>query len=154
MIKRIALGFAVAAFAAPVAQAKVDEGSIAQAQATSSVVRAHTYQPVQASGYHAFATDFPGVNWKDPGIVAASSNYMAFVTDFPSSRVQAPSSTSPELVGRFSRPDVIRGPEAAATPNVDFEDAAMAAGLILVLVLLGSGAAMLATRHMGREQTA
>src|SRR6187549_2186200 len=41
-IKRIALGFAVAAFAAPVAQAKVDEGS-----------------SIQANGYQAFVTDFP-----------------------------------------------------------------------------------------------
>jgi hypothetical protein len=136
MIKRIALGFAVAAFAAPVAQAKVDEGSIAQAQATSSVVRAHTYQPVQASGYHAFATDFPGVNWKDPGIVAASSNYKAFVTDFPSSRVQAPSISEPQVV----------------SAGFDWKNAGIGAGLALVLLL--GGAAALATRHMGREQTA
>ena len=41
-IKRIALGLAIAAVAAPVAQAKVDEGS-----------------SVQANSYQAFATDFP-----------------------------------------------------------------------------------------------
>ena len=43
-IKRIALGLAIAAFAAPVAQARIDEGS-----------------SVQANGYQAFATDFPSV---------------------------------------------------------------------------------------------
>ena len=42
LVKRIALGLAIAAFAAPVAQAKVDEGS-----------------SVQANGYQAFVTDFP-----------------------------------------------------------------------------------------------
>ena len=41
-IKRIALGLAIAAVAAPVAQAKMDEGS-----------------SVQANGYQAFVTDFP-----------------------------------------------------------------------------------------------
>jgi hypothetical protein len=41
-IKRIALGFAVAAFVAPVAQARVDEGSIAQPKVESSIVQAHT----------------------------------------------------------------------------------------------------------------
>ena len=47
-IKRFALGLAIAAIAAPVAQAKIDEGS-----------------SVQANGYQAFATDFPtsaGIN--------------------------------------------------------------------------------------------
>jgi hypothetical protein len=47
-IKRVALGLAIAAVAAPVAQAKMDEGS-----------------SVQANGYHAFVTDFPtsaGIN--------------------------------------------------------------------------------------------
>jgi hypothetical protein len=42
LVKRIALGLAIAAIAAPVAQAKIDEGSSAQ-----------------ANGYQAFVTDFP-----------------------------------------------------------------------------------------------
>ena len=54
-IKRIALGLAIAAVAAPVAQAKVDEGS-----------------SVQANSYQAFATDFPSyanvVNASDYGM--------------------------------------------------------------------------------------
>src|SRR4029078_8010736 len=45
-IKRIALGLAIAAFAAPVAQAKVDECSTPQARAGRLIVEAHTYQPV------------------------------------------------------------------------------------------------------------
>jgi len=42
LIKRFALGLAIAAFAAPVAQARIDEGS-----------------SVQANGYQSFVTDFP-----------------------------------------------------------------------------------------------
>jgi len=48
LIKWVALGLAVAAFAAPVAQAQLDEGS-----------------SVQSNGYQAFATDFP------PSVVGA-----------------------------------------------------------------------------------
>jgi hypothetical protein len=93
-IKRIALGLAIAAVAAPVAQAKVDE---------SSIVQAHTYQPVQAQGYQAFATDFPSsrVNasnevvkpipyrWPSSGDALKGIAYRQFVTDFPSSQVNA-----------------------------------------------------------------
>ena len=55
-IKRFALGLAIAAIAAPVAQAKVDEGS-----------------SVQANGYQAFVTDFPSpqVNASDYGMPRA-----------------------------------------------------------------------------------
>jgi hypothetical protein len=80
-IKRIALGLAIAAVAAPVAQAKVDEGS-----------------SVQANGYQAFATDFPSsqVNasnevvkpipyrWPSSGDALKGTAYRQFVTDFPS----------------------------------------------------------------------
>ena len=56
LIKRFALGFAIAAIAAPVAQAKVDEGS-----------------SVQANGYQSFVTDFPSsqVNASDYGMPRA-----------------------------------------------------------------------------------
>jgi hypothetical protein len=64
-IKRIALGFAIAAIAAPVAQAKVDEGS-----------------SVQANGYQSFVTDFPSSS-----AVSTSSNQIELV------RVEQPRST-------------------------------------------------------------
>src|SRR6187431_3628547 len=56
LVKRIALGLAIAAIAAPVAQAKIDEGS-----------------SVQANGYQAFVTDFPSsqVNASDYGMPRA-----------------------------------------------------------------------------------
>jgi hypothetical protein len=64
-IKRFALGLAIAAVAAPVAQAKVDEGS-----------------SVQANGYQSFVTDFPSSS-----AVSTSSNQIELV------RVEQPRST-------------------------------------------------------------
>ena len=64
-IKRFALGLAITAFAAPVAQAKIDEGS-----------------SVQANGYQSFVTDFPSSS-----AVSTSSNQIELV------RVEQPRST-------------------------------------------------------------
>ena len=68
-IKRFALGLAIAAVAAPVAQAKVDEGS-----------------SVQANGYQSFVTDFPSSS-----AVSTSSNQIELV------RVEQPRSTPSEV---------------------------------------------------------
>jgi hypothetical protein len=153
LIKRFALGLAVAAFVAPAAQARVDE---------SSVVQAHTYQPVQANSYQAFATDFPSsaVSWTDPGLVASTSGHTnphdwalnrgPQPHDPALTRVQLPS-TSPVIVAsRFGTPNATTSTELEA---VDWNDVGMSAGLALALVLLGAGAA-LAIRGTRREQTA
>ena len=169
-IKRIALGLAIAAVAAPVAQAKVDE---------SSIVQAHTYQPVQAQGYQAFATDFP---YRSPSSGDAQKGiaYRQFVTDFPSSQVNASDYGMPRAmpvdyaVNRGDQIEVIRalpsgspsdkiefvrtlprsiGEPQAVAVGFDWKDAGIGAGLAIGLVLLGWGAA-LATRHLGRPQTA
>jgi len=188
-IKRIALGFAVAAFAAPVAQARVDEGSATQAKVENSIVQAHTYQPVQANGYQAFVTDFPsvpsgqvakGIVNSDypslkPTVVASAygmprampmdyainrGDQIEVVRALPSGspsdkiefvRTQPRSIGEPQVASRFAQPNATTGPVAAA--SIDWNDAGIGAGLALALVLLGGGAA-LATRHMGREQTA
>jgi hypothetical protein len=173
LIKRIALGFAVAAFAAPVAQAKVDEGSIAQAKAESSIVQAHTYQPVQANGYHAFVTDFPSyanvVDASDYGMPRPTATDYAIsrgdlievVRSTPSAtpsdriefvRTQPRSIGEPQVASRFARPNATTGDQLASW-NVDWQDAGIGAGLALALVLLGGGAA-LAGRQVGRAQTA
>ena len=68
-IKRFALGLAIAAVAAPVAQAKIDEGS-----------------SVQANGYQSFVTDFPSSS-----AVSTSSNQIELV------RVEQPRSTPSEV---------------------------------------------------------
>ena len=184
-IRRFALGLAIAAFVAPVAQARVDE---------SSIVQAHTYQPVQAQGYQAFATDFPSsrVNasnevvkpipyrWPSSGDALKGIAYRQFVTDFPSSQVNASDYGMPRAMpvdyalNRGDQIEVVRAlpsgspsdkiefvrtqPRSIGEPQVvaagfDWKDAGIGAGLALALVLLGAGAA-LASRHVGRAQTA
>ena len=152
-IKRFALGLAIAAIAAPVAQAKVDEGS-----------------SVQANGYQAFVTDFPSsqVNASDYGMPRAMpvdyavnrGDQIEVVRALPSGspsdkiefvRTQSRSISEPQVASRFARPNTTSGDELASW-NVDWQDAGIGAGLALVLVLLGGGAA-LASRH-GRAQTA
>ena len=140
MIKRIALGFAVAAFAAPVAQASVDEGSSAQAK-----------------GYQAFVTDFPSystVNAADYGMPRALPSDYALSSGNQIEVIRAqPRGTSNDKI-EFVRtqPRSVGEPQVIAA-GFDWNDAAIGAGLVLGLVLLGGGAA-LATRHTGRAQTA
>jgi hypothetical protein len=140
-LKRVALGFAVASIAAPVAQAKLDEGS-----------------SVQSSGYQAFTTDFPPAGQ----IVSASAYGMprAMPTDYAVSngdqielvRAQPRGTSSDKIEFVRTQPRSVSGPQVVAA-SFKWDDAAVGAGLALVLVLLGAGAA-LATRHLGREQTA
>jgi hypothetical protein len=161
-IKRFALGLAIAAIAAPVAQAKIDEGS-----------------SVQANGYQSFATDFP---YRSPssGDALKGIAYRQFVTDFPSSQVNASDYGMPRAMpvdyalNRGDQIEVVRAlpsgspsdkiefvrtqPRSIGEPQVvsagfDWKDAGIGAGLALALVLLGGGAA-LASRHVGRAQTA
>jgi hypothetical protein len=175
-IKRIALGLAIAAIAAPVAQAKVDEGS-----------------SVQANGYQVFVTDFPSsqVNVSAYGMPRAmpvdyavnrgdqielvrsqprSTGDSFVASDYgmpralPSDYALAsgdqievvrglPQGTSSDKI-EFVRtqPRSIGGPQVVAA-GFDWNDAAIGAGLAIGLVLLGWGTA-LATRHLGRPQTA
>jgi hypothetical protein len=140
-IKRLALGLAIAAVAAPVAQAKVDEGS-----------------SVQANGYQAFATDFPSyanvVNASDYGMPRPTA------TDYAISRgdlievVRSTPNGTPSDKIEFVRtqPRSIGEPQLVSA-GFDWKDAGIGAGLALALVLLGAGAA-LASRHVGRAQTA
>ena len=161
-IKRFALGLAIAAIAAPVAQARIDEGS-----------------SVQASGYQSFATDFP---YQSPssGDALKGIAYRQFVTDFPSSQVNPSDYGMPRAMpvdyalNRGDQIEVVRAlpsgspsdkiefvrtqPRSIGEPQVvsagfDWKDAGIGAGLALALVLLGVGAA-LASRHVGRAQTA
>jgi hypothetical protein len=140
-IKRIALGLAIAAVAAPVAQAKVDEGS-----------------SVQANSYQAFATDFPSyanvVNASDYGMPRPTA------TDYAISRgdlievVRSTPNGTPSDKIEFVRtqPRSIGEPQVVSA-GFDWKDAGIGAGLALALVLLGTAAA-LASRHVGRAQTA
>ncbi len=138
-IKRFALGLAIAAIAAPVAQAKIDEGS-----------------SVQANGYHAFVTDFPSsqINASDYGMPRAMPVDYAVNRGDQIEVVRALPSGSPSDKIEFVRtqPRSIGEPQVVSA-GFDWKDAGIGAGLALALVLLGGGAA-LASRHVGRAQTA
>jgi hypothetical protein len=138
-IKRIALGLAIAAVAAPVAQAKVDEGS-----------------SVQANGYQSFVTDFPSsqVNASAYGMPRAMPVDYAVNRGDQIEVVRALPSGSPSDKIEFVRtqPRSISEPQVVSA-GFDWKDAGIGAGLALALVLLGGGAA-LASRHFGRAQTA
>jgi len=138
-IKRFALALAIAAIAAPVAQAKIDEGS-----------------SVQANGYQAFVTDFPSsqVNASDYGMPRAMPVDYAVNRGDQIEVVRALPSGSPSDKIEFVRtqPRSIGEPQVVSA-GFDWKDAGIGAGLTLALVLLGGGAA-LASRHVGRAQTA
>ena len=140
LVKRIALSLAIAAFAAPVAQARMDEGS-----------------SVPSNGYQAFMTDFPSstqVNASDYGMPRALPADYALASGDQIEVVRAqPNGTSIDKV-EFVRtqPRSIGDPQVVAA-GFDWKDAGIGAGLILALLALGGGAA-LATRHLGRAQTA
>ena len=196
-IKRIALGFAVAAFVAPVAQAKVDEGIQGQLNTASENVKPIPYRwPSSADKLiKSSGVGWPGVNPSDyaltrgdqievvrveqprstgSDIVAAdygmpramphdyaltSGDQIEVVRAEPrgtsSDEIEfvrtQPRSTAPALVAsRFGRPNATTSTELEA---LNWNDAGIGAGFALLLVLLGGGA-VLATRHMGRAQTA
>ena len=138
-IKRFALGLAIAAIAAPVAQAKIDEGS-----------------SVQANGYQAFVTDFPSsqINASDYGMPRAMPVDYAVNRGDQIEVVRALPSGSPSDKIEFVRtqPRSIGEPQVVSA-GFDWKDAGIGAGLALALVLLAGGAA-LASRHVGRAQTA
>jgi hypothetical protein len=137
LIKRIALGLAIAAFAAPAAQARVDEGIQGQPNAANeSFSRPVPYRWLSSADQ----------------VVPKGIAYRAFVTDFPSSRVQAPSMSEPRIEFIRTHPRSVGEPQAVSA-GFDWKDAGIGAGLALALVLLGGGAA-LASRRLGRAQTA
>jgi hypothetical protein len=143
-IKRIALGFAVAAFVAPVAQAKVDEGIQSQLNAAIPNVKPIPYRwPSSADKLiKSSGVGWPGVNPSDYALNRGDQIEVV--------RTQ-PRSTAPALVAsRFGRPNATTSTELEA---LNWNDAGIGAGFALLLVLLGGGA-VLATRHMGRAQTA
>jgi hypothetical protein len=165
LVKRIALGFAVAAFVAPVAQARVDEGQQVQSGST-------------AVAYRAFVTDFPSVQSDSPALKAiAHRSFVSPSVHMDVVRADVPGETlntvqfgmpraMPSDYALASR-DVVRADPPGETvsdigtigePQVvaagfDWNDAAIGAGLVLGLVLLGGGAA-LASRQLGKAQTA
>jgi hypothetical protein len=164
IIKRIALGFAVAALVAPAAaQARVDEGISGQPNKGGE-------------GYIPFATDFPSyevqqaVKAGDYGMPRAMpSDYAAqrgdlievvrtqprtaSHSDIEVVRTQ-PRSTlrSSDLIENV-RVEPRSNGELVSASGFDWGDAGVGAGLVIGLVLVG-GLAFRATKHLGQPQTA
>ena len=140
LIKRIALGLAVAAVAVPVAQAKVDEGQS------------------QGQSYTAFVSDFPKTDQVKDGQYgmprALPNDYALSNGDLIETvRAQPKSVGSDHIEFVRTQPRSVGQPEIIAAPGFDWGDAGIGAGLALAFVLL-LGGATLATRHAGHGQTA
>jgi hypothetical protein len=185
-LKRIALGLAVAAFAAPVAQASVDVGIPGQPNSPAEVVQAFAYADhgmpsalpsefvlargdqielvraqTRVTGSDVVAADYGMPRAMPHDYALSSGDQIEVVRSTPNGtssdkiefvRTQPRSIGEPQVASRFGRPNATTGDELASW-NVNWTDAGIGAGLALALVLLGGGAA-LASRHVGRAQTA
>jgi hypothetical protein len=161
ILKRIVLGFAVAALVAPAAaQARVDEGGVGQPNSSSEI-----------SSYVPGVTDFPSA------VGIKSTDQVPFLTDARSSAngsVQSreygmPRAMPSDYARQVQADNTVRSidavenarltprggsvPQVVASHGFDWSDAGIGAGLALGLVLIG-GAAFRTTRHLGRPQTA
>lgn len=126
LLRRLALGLAVAALVAPAAtQARVDEGGT----------------PGGGKAYVPFVTDFPS---------PPAETYVPFVTDFPTPSA-APTGDGVPVGVPDAAPQPV--PVAAEPDGFSWSDALIGFGAGLGLALLALGG-VLATRHLGRAATA
>lgn len=154
IIKRIALGFAVASLVAPAAaQARVDEGIAGQPNSSHEIAK---------GAYVAFATDFPkyestqvqagnpsGMPNAGLNVYLQSRDGIEVVRTQP--RSTARSSDGIENVRVTPRGN--SGSDLVSSPGFNWGDAGIGAGLAIALVLMG-GAAFRVTRYSGKPQTA
>jgi hypothetical protein len=145
-IKRIALGLAIAAFAAPVAQAGVDQG-IGVPPSKQPVQNAMSRADIR-QGIEMRRIDARYAGYLDDDFVGAHKPHV-----LGGALARGDSQVSPSVVASILRdqPSAL-GDQRSAT-GFDWGDAAIGAGLALALVLLGSGA-VLVTRQLGRARTA
>jgi len=157
IVKRMVLGFAVAALVVPAAaQARVDVG-IGMPNSANQV-KGDTFVP--------FVTDFPRYEWTSNvssvntatpiGLPNAGLNdYLKARDGIEVARLQPRNEVrSGDLIENVRlAPRSVSTPQVVSSPGGDWSDARIGAGLALILVLAG-GAALIATRHMGRTQTA
>jgi hypothetical protein len=158
VVKRMVLGFAVAALIVPAAaQARVDEGGIGQPNSVSEL-KGDVFVP--------FVTDFPKYEWTSNvssvntatpiGLPNAGLNdYLKARDGIEIARLQPRNEVrAGDLIENVRlEPRTVSTPQVVSSPGFDWSDAGIGAGLALALVLAG-GAAFIATRHMGRTQTA
>jgi hypothetical protein len=165
-IKRIALGFAVAALVAPAAQAKVDQGGVSsgtQVQFSAGdygMPRALPSDYVQLRGDKIeLIRSLPRTTGSD--IVAADYGMpRAMPSDYALSsgdqievvRAQPRGNPSDKIEFVRSQPRSTGEPQIVAT-GFNWDDAVTGAGLALLVVLLGGAGAAVAGRHLGKQQT-
>ncbi len=126
LLRRLALGFVVAAMVVPAAaQARLDQGQA----------------PAGGGAYTPFVTDFPK---------PSAETYVPFVSDFP--QLSAAPTGNGVLVGV---PDAgpQPAPVAAEPGGFSWSDGLVGFGAGLGLALMALGA-VVATRHLGRAATA
>jgi hypothetical protein len=136
-IKRFALGLAIAAVAAPVAQARVDDSGV---PGLSTELTTMGVSPSAAGAVKAH--QFQVGNVANDQLVSRGRRPTTHDPALTNEVVRA----QPQLASRFGRPNATTGDELASW-NVNWTDAGIGTGLILALVLLGGGAA-LASRHL------
>jgi hypothetical protein len=156
-VKRMVLGFAVAALIVPAA---------AQARVDSGIGMPNSASQVKGDVFVPFVTDFPRYEWTSNistvktatpiGLPSAGLNDFLKARDgIEVARLQPRNEVrSGDLIENVRlAPRSVSTPQVVASPGFDWSDAGIGAGLALALVLAG-GAAYIATRHMGRTQTA
>jgi hypothetical protein len=173
ILKRLVLGFAVAALVVPSAAiAAVDEGGAGQPNSSAEIAK---------NAYVPFVTDFPkyelasdvngpyglprGTRTDYAGNDYARRNVVS--ADIENVRLQPRTVVSADIENVRLQPRTVVSadienvrlqPRTTSTPEVvsagfDWGDAGIGAGLVLGLVLIG-GAAFYGTRHLGKPQTA
>jgi hypothetical protein len=153
ILRRLVLGFAVAALVVPsAAMARVDEGGVGQPNSIAEL-------KASDNGFVAGVTDFPSKSQVKAGDYGMPR---AMPSDYALQR-----GDSIEIARLHERNTVRPGdlienvrlePRSVSTPQVvstgfDWGDAGIGAGILLGLVLVG-GAAFYATRQVGKPQTA
>jgi hypothetical protein len=179
ILKRLVLGFAVAALVVPsAAMARVDEGGAGQPNSSSELVKGSVMLPngftisdlkasvqSQSNGFVAGVTDFPSTSQVPSKSQVKAGDYgmpRAMPSDYALQRGDAIEIARLHERNTVRPGDLIENvrlqPRTVSTPQVastgfDWGDAGIGAGILLGLVLVG-GAAFYATRQVGKPQTA
>jgi hypothetical protein len=158
ILKRLVLGFAVAALVVPSAAiAAVDEGGAGQPNSSAEIAK---------NAYVPFVTDFPkyelaldvngtyglprGTRTDYAGNDYARRNVVS--ADIENVRLQPRTVVSADIENVRLQPRTTSTPEVVSA-GFDWGDAGIGAGLVLGLVLIG-GAAFYGTHYLGKPQTA
>jgi hypothetical protein len=146
MLKRIVLGFALVALVIPVGAAKaVPDAGRSYENNSTPVITFREYDP-SANVVSGTPVGVPHAGLND---YLQSRDGVELVRLQPRSTLRGTDMIEQVRVS----PRDISAPQIVASPGFDWSDAAVGAGILAGLVLLG-GAAFYSTRHLGKAQTA